>query len=154
MLASYVWTGMYSQSCCQLLLDSVLFGPMRLLPPIKPDAVGYLDMKDVHKNTLFWVMGFCSVCHCRQCGSHFDIYPPKIFFTWMKRRNEQQWRNILINLQTVLVSEQKQQGSKQGQGLCCNSASFQMYLSPIRHIYSINPEGYLLWIHPFTTVDW
>lgn len=62
MLGLYLWTGMCSQSCCQPLLDFVLPGLMRLSPPIKPDAVGYLDMKDVHKNTLVLVIVFCSVC--------------------------------------------------------------------------------------------
>lgn len=49
-------------SCCHPSLDSFSFflfcsSLLRLLPPIKPGAVGYLDRKDTHKNTLVSLMG-------------------------------------------------------------------------------------------------
>lgn len=40
-------------------LGSVLSSPVRLSPPIKLDAVGYLDMKDVHKKHIspgYWCL--------------------------------------------------------------------------------------------------
>lgn len=39
-------------------LYSVVFNPMRLSPPIKPDAAGYPHMKDVHKKHISLGYGF------------------------------------------------------------------------------------------------
>lgn len=71
-------------SCCHPSLDSFSFfflffcsSLLRLLPPIKPGAVGYLDRKDTHKNTLVSLMGVSFArCYRRQSVLTFRL---KIF---------------------------------------------------------------------------
>lgn len=58
MLGGYLWPSLYSQLCCQPLLDCVLSSLMGLSRPIKPAAVGYLDMKDVHKKHISLGYGY------------------------------------------------------------------------------------------------
>lgn len=65
MLPSVTWLFFFFFFCSSLL---------RLLPPIKPGAVGYLDRKDTHKNTLVSLMGVSFVrCYRRQSVLTFRL---------------------------------------------------------------------------------